>query len=145
MRNFKFLTPFFIFLTTIINIILSTNRSYVISPCDTNTFNNLKYYLITALILTHFNPDFKYIVETDSSDHTLGEILSQYNKNSKLYLIAFLSQKLAPAELNYKIYNKELLVIVRCFEQWCLEFKKSLFLIYILMNHKNLQYFITIK
>ena len=35
-RNLKFLTPFFIFITTI-NIILSTNRSYVISPCVTNT------------------------------------------------------------------------------------------------------------
>ena len=36
-RNLKFLTPSFIFLT-IINIILSTNRSYVISPCDTNSY-----------------------------------------------------------------------------------------------------------
>ena len=36
-RNLKFLTPFFVFLTTIINIILSTNRSYVILPCITNT------------------------------------------------------------------------------------------------------------
>ena len=35
-RNLKFLTPFFVFLTTTINIILSTNRSYVISLCDTN-------------------------------------------------------------------------------------------------------------
>ena len=35
-RNLKFLTPFFIFLT-IINIILSTNRSYVISLYDTNS------------------------------------------------------------------------------------------------------------
>ena len=36
-RNLKFLTPFFVFLTTIINIILFMNCSYVISPCDTNT------------------------------------------------------------------------------------------------------------
>ena len=46
-RNLKFLTPFFIFLTTIINIILSTNRSYVISPCVTNTdqwLTSLLYY-----------------------------------------------------------------------------------------------------
>ena len=46
-RNFKFLTPFFVFLTTIINIILSTNCSYVISPYNTNSkvifFNILVY------------------------------------------------------------------------------------------------------
>ena len=35
-RNLKFFTPFFVF-TIIINIILSTNRSYVISPYNTNT------------------------------------------------------------------------------------------------------------
>ena len=35
-RNLKFFTPFFVFSTTI-NIILSTNCSYVISLCDTNT------------------------------------------------------------------------------------------------------------
>ena len=38
-------------------------------------FNNLKYCFITALILTHFNPDFKYIVKTDLSDHVLGGVL----------------------------------------------------------------------
>ena len=36
-RNLKFLTPFFVFLITIINIILSTNCSYMISPYNTNT------------------------------------------------------------------------------------------------------------
>ena len=47
-RNLKFLTPFFVFLTTTINIILSTNRSYVISPCDTNNSTKIlfkDYYL----------------------------------------------------------------------------------------------------
>ena len=45
-RNLTFLTPFFIFLT-IINIILSTNCSYVILPCVTNTdqqLTSLLYY-----------------------------------------------------------------------------------------------------
>jgi hypothetical protein len=43
-RNFKFLTPSFIFLR-IINIILSTNRNYVISPCDTN-INKVTFFII---------------------------------------------------------------------------------------------------
>ena len=49
-RNFKFLTPFFVFLTTI-NIILSTNRSYVISPCDTNNIEVILFF-ITKLLPT---------------------------------------------------------------------------------------------
>jgi len=72
-------------------------------------------------------------------------VLSQYNKDGKLRPVAFLSQKLAPAELNYEIYNKELLAIIRCFKQWRLKLKGLLFLIRVLTDHKNLQYFITIK
>ena len=85
-------------------------------PKYKQAFNNLKRHFTTTLILTHFNPDLKYIIKTDSSNHALGGVLLQYNKNSKLYLIIFLSQKLAPTKLNYKIYNKELLIIVRCFK-----------------------------
>jgi len=71
---------------------------------------------MTALILAHFDPDLKCIVETDSSDYILGGVLSQYDKNGELCPVAFLFWKLAPAKLNYKIYNKELLAIIRCFK-----------------------------
>ena len=64
-----------------------------ITPCKTYGISTLclKYYFITALILTHFNPNFKYIIKTDSSDYILKKVLSQYNKNGKLYLVAFFS------------------------------------------------------
>ena len=97
------------------------------------------------MIFAHFNPNFECVIKIDLSNHVLGGVLLQYNKNSKLYLIVFFFQKLAPAELNYEIYNKELLAIVRYFKQWCLKLKGLLFLIYILIDHKNLQYFMTIK
>jgi len=53
-------------------------------------FNNLKYHFTTAPILTHFNPNLKCIVKTDSSNYTLGGVLSQYNKNNELRPVAFL-------------------------------------------------------
>jgi len=46
----------------------------------------------------------------------LGGVLLQYNKNSELYLVAFLSYKLTPTKLNYKIHNKELLAIIKYFK-----------------------------
>ena len=61
------------------------------TPKYKQAFNNLKYYFITALILTYFNPDLKCVVEIDLSDYILGGVLLQYNKNSKLYLVVFLS------------------------------------------------------
>ena len=60
------------------------------TPRCKQAFNNLKYYFITALILTHFNFNLEYIIKTDLSNYVLGEVLLQYNKNSKLYPVAFL-------------------------------------------------------
>jgi len=114
------------------------------TKCE-QAFNDLKHYFITAPILAHFNPNLKCIVKIDSSNHALGGVLSQYNKNGKLRPVAFFSRKLAPAKLNYKIYDKELLAIIRYFKQWRPKLKGLLFLIHVLIDYKNLQYFITIK
>ena len=62
-----------------------------------------------------FDPDKRIMVEIDVSDITLG-VISQLDKLERLYLIVFHSRKFNPAELNYDIYNKELLVIVDCFK-----------------------------
>jgi hypothetical protein len=69
----------------------------------------LKYHFITALILIYFNFNLKCVIKIDLSNYVLGGVLSQYNKNSELYLVAFFFKKnLTFIELNYKIYNKEL-------------------------------------
>jgi hypothetical protein len=78
----------------------------------------LKYYFITALIFVYFNFNLKCVVKIDLSNHVLKGVLLQYNKNGELYLVAFFfKKKLALAELNYEIYNKELLVIIKYFKQ----------------------------
>ena len=56
------------------------------------------------------------MVETDASNITLGGVISQPDKLGRLYLVVFHSRKFSPAELNYNIYNKELLAIVDCFK-----------------------------
>ena len=93
----------------------------------------------------HFNSDLEYVFETDLSDHAQKDVLFQYNKNNILRSIVYFLYKLNVTESNYKIYNKKLLVIIQCFEQWHSELKDSLFSVKILTDHKNLQYFITTK
>ena len=44
-------------------------------PKYEQAFNNLKYYFITALIFTYFNPNLKYIIKTDLSNYILGGVL----------------------------------------------------------------------
>ena len=55
------------------------------------------------------------IVKANLSDYIIGGILSQYNKDGVLYPIAYFLKQLSPAKYNYKIYNKELLAIIRYF------------------------------
>ena len=56
------------------------------------------------------------VVEANSSNYTTRGILSQYNKNKVLHPIAYFLKQLNPAKYNYKIYNKELLAIIRYFK-----------------------------
>ena len=85
------------------------------------------------------------VVEADLSNYVTKGILSQYNKDGVLYPIVYFLKQLSPAEYNYEIYNKELLAIIKYFKQWRPKLKGTGFLIKILSNHKNLQYFTTIK
>ena len=56
-------------------------------------------------------------MKTDILNQALKEVLSQSNKSKNLQLVVFHLQKFTESELNYKIYNKELLTIVKAFKQ----------------------------
>ena len=45
-------------------------------------------------------------------------VLSQYSNNGKLHLVVFFSRKHSLQEINYEIYEKELLAIIKAFEEW---------------------------
>jgi len=57
-------------------------------------------------------------VETDASNIASAGILSQPGLDSLLHPIAFFSKKHTPAKSNYDIYDKELMAVVRAFEEW---------------------------
>ena len=58
------------------------------------------------------------MVEIDVLNWASGGVLSQYNNDGKLRLVAFFSIKYFMLKCNYKIYNKELLAIVKALEEW---------------------------
>jgi hypothetical protein len=64
--------------------------------------------LTTAPTLKYTIPELQYVLQTNASNFTLGAILLQ---NS--HPIAYFSKKIINAEINYEIYDKELLAIVR--------------------------------
>lgn len=74
----------------------------------------------------------------------LGAVLSQM-VDEQLRLIAFLSRKMILAECNYEIYDKELLAIVRAFEEWRYELAGSKDSIEVVTDYQSLQHFMTTK
>jgi RNase H-like domain found in reverse transcriptase len=70
---------------------------------------------MTAPVLIIFDPKEEITLEIDVSDYTIEACLSQKDSEGRLHSIAFYSRKISPAESNYDIYNKKLLVIVTVF------------------------------
>ncbi|KAI0993387.1 Transposon Tf2-6 polyprotein [Podosphaera aphanis] len=108
-------------------------------------FQALKNSFTKAPILLHFDPDRKCVVEVDSSDWAHGGILSQFDNNNILHPVAYFSGRLTPAQVNYQIYDKELLAIVTAFEHWRPELQGSPEPISVISDHKNLEYFMSTK
>ena len=84
------------------------------------------------------------VVKTDISDFTLGVYLLQRHQDTQ-HPVAYYSWKITPPELNYNIYNKELLGIVTAFKKQraFLQGTKKLFIVK--TNHKNLTGFLITK
>jgi hypothetical protein len=60
-------------------------------------------------------------IECDASKYATGAILYQKDDNGYKHPINFYSKTLTPAEHNYNIHDRELLTIVRAFEEWRVE------------------------
>ena len=115
-----------------------------ITECQ-SAFNALKKVFTSDVILCYYNLNLKIVVETDVSDYVSEGILSQYNKNDVLHLITYFFKKHNSAECNYEIYNKELIIIICTFKEWCSELKDSTYSIDVITDYKNLEYFIFTK
>jgi len=60
-----------------------------------------------------------------------------------IHPVAFFSKKHTPAECKYEIYDKELLAIVRAFEEWWPELEGTAYTVDVLSDHRNLEYFMS--
>jgi len=79
-------------------------------------FGGLKGRFTKEPVLAVPDLDKKMRMEVDVSDYATGEVLSMKCEDGKWRLIAFLSKSLNKTERNYKIYNKEMLAVIRRLE-----------------------------
>jgi RNase H-like domain found in reverse transcriptase len=59
----------------------------------------------------------------------------QIGKERKLHPVTFYSKKMSPAEMNYDIYNKELLAVVTAFQKWKVYLKRAKHQVKIFTNY----------
>jgi hypothetical protein len=101
-------------------------------------FKNLKDAFLGAPVLAHYDPDLELWVETDASNYVVAGVLSQMHADRVLRPVVFFSRRLSPAECNYDIYDKELLAVVRVFEEWRPELIAADKPINSVVDHRNL-------
>src|SRR5277367_3211241 len=94
-------------------VLLKKNRRFQWTQEAQSSFNELRVAFTTAPILWHFDPALPTIVKADASDYAQGGVISHHDpETDELHPIAFWNRKFNPAELNYEIYDKEMLAIV---------------------------------
>ena len=81
-------------------------------------FDKLKKIFTIRPVLVVLDLDKEFRVEVEVSNYTTGEVLSMKYSNKLWRPVTFISESLSNIERNYKIHNKEMLVIVRCLEVW---------------------------
>ena len=128
------------------NLLMKESPGIWTDACE-KAFEELKTAVSSNTVMRHFDCTKETFVECDSSDVMTGGVLSQLDEEGRLRPVAYLSKSLIPAERNYAIYDKEMLAIIRCFEEW----KPELLSVgmqapvQVLTDHKALEYFMTTK
>ena len=104
-------------------------------------FKRLKEYFTKEPVLAVLDLDKKIKMEVDASDYATGGVLSMKCEDGLWRPVAFLSKFLNETERNYKIHDKEILVIIQGLESWRYFLKGAQSKFEIWTDHKNLEYF----
>jgi hypothetical protein len=116
-----------------LNELTKKNVPFVWGKAQQNAFDELKKRLTEAplLVLPNFAKTFE--IECDASGLGIGGVLMQEGKP-----VAYYSEKLNGARLNYPIYDKELYALVRVLEVWQHYLWPKEFIIH--SDHESLKY-----
>ena len=124
------------------NILMRKDIKWQWGKEQQQVFDELKGIFTTRPVLEALDLDKEFRVKTNTSNYTTGGVLSMKCSDELWRLVTFISKSLSNIERNYKIYDKEMLAVVRCLEaqRYFLEGTTTMFEIWI--DHKNLEYFI---
>ena len=84
-------------------------------------------------------------MKVNTSDYVIEGVLFMKCEDRRQRPVVFLSKFLNEIERNYKIHDKEMLVVMRELENWRHLLEGTKFKFEIWTNHKNLEYFIKVQ
>ena len=96
---------------------IKKNATFHWTPKCQKSFGLLKERFIIAPVLAYFDFKKECILETNLSDNVFAGIFFQYGEDGLFHPMAFFSCKHLPYEINYEIYDKELLAIIKFFKE----------------------------
>ena len=110
------------YLEIVMPLINSTKKDKpTIFPLSGDTLESslkLKKAFTSTPLLAHHNPSLPIFLFTDASDFTISGIPHQQDKAGNLHPLAYYSRKLSELEINYSVYNKEMLGIMESFREF---------------------------
>ncbi len=139
-----FIEKYFRIVSSLMNL-TRKNISFVWTVKAEEAFKKLKKLFIFQSVLIMFESEKLITLKMNASDKVIEACISQSDNKRHLHFIAFHSRKFTDAELNYKIHDKKLLVIINFFKQWKVYLKESRHQVQVYTDHKNLLYFMIMK
>jgi hypothetical protein len=98
--------------------LLKKNVKFMWTEICTKVLDRIINILTTEPILTHPDPEKPFELEVDASDYATGAILFQHDERGKPKPLGFHSKTLSKEEMNYDIYDKELMAMDRGLDVW---------------------------
>ena len=74
----------------------------------------MKKNITSISVLRHYDRTQKTILKINSLNYVNNEVLSQQDDNKVLHSVIFFSKSILSVKCNYKIYDKKLLIIIKC-------------------------------
>lgn len=121
-----------------LNDLLKKDQAYVWNPEAQKAFDTLKKHFSEEPVLMMPDMTRPFQVESDASKFASGAVLTQTDSNGNCHPVSFLSKSFSQPERNYKIYDCELLGIMRALSDWRHYLQGSPHTTNVLTDHHNL-------
>ena len=95
-----------------LNQLLQTNRKWNWTQECSDAYQLAKDQIVSAQVLTHYNPALPICMAADASAYGIGAVISHRQPDRSEHPISFASRTLTPSERNYSQLEKEALSLI---------------------------------